>query len=600
MPLPIEDAVRGVHDFASLLHLLQAELGWPVDARSTQAEATFDWTGSDLLLSSDAARRLKDGKVSQICPFVAGQPWGIFLVEFAQEKVYTTALRQVLRRLTPNLRQACDLPAWDRENLLFICATKDYRRLSFVHFRGRPDDPSRAVMTAFGWEQGDTHIRTLCELNLPALRYPGDRGANAAAWVRQWQAAWDVEKVTTRFFTEYRQAFEHVEVQVQGLQPGEDRRAFTQALFNRLLFLAFLQKKGWLNRDRRYLWALYENATAHAPGRRAGEPTNFYSDYLQPLFFRALNTPDAQRAANGWGELAMRLGDLPYLNGGLFDPQGRWDQPGAVSIPNEALNEVLTLFGHYNFTISESTPLDVEVAVDPEMLGRVFEELVTGRHETGSYYTPRPIVSFMCQEALKQYLAQALSQGLDPGAKGAEAIARFVEEADPAGLANPEAALDALRRIRVCDPACGSGAYLVGMMQELLRLREALFKVKARDAASVYQRKLEIIQRNLYGVDIDPFAVGIAMLRLWLSLVVDDTRDPVDDRTADVSLPNLKFKIQIGDSLTAPSPDAADSIFLHTGYPVFAGRLHDLHEEYFKSARAPGRRPTPAIEAEID
>ncbi|MFN7019368.1 MAG: Eco57I restriction-modification methylase domain-containing protein [Fimbriimonadales bacterium] len=114
--------------------------------------------------------------------------------------------------------------------------------------------------------------------------------------------------------------------------------------------------------------------------------------------------------------------------------------------------------------------------------------------------------------------------------------------------------LDALRCVRVCDPACGSGAYLLGMLHELLELRAALFDQKRLDNATLYQRKLEIIQRNLYGVDIDPFAVEIARLRLWLSLVVDDTRNPLDDPTADVALPNLDFKIEAGDSLLAPDP----------------------------------------------
>jgi methylase of polypeptide subunit release factors len=108
--------------------------------------------------------------------------------------------------------------------------------------------------------------------------------------------------------------------------------------------------------------------------------------------------------------------------------------------------------------------------------------------------------------------------------------------------------------VRVCDPACGSGAYLLGMLHELLELRAALFEQKHLDSRTLYERKLEIIQRNLYGVDIDPFAVEIARLRLWLSLVVDDTRNPLEDPNADVSLPNLDFKIEVGDSLLAPDP----------------------------------------------
>ena len=112
------------------------------------------------------------------------------------------------------------------------------------------------------------------------------------------------------------------------------------------------------------------------------------------------------------------------------------------------------MFANFNFTVTESTPLDVEVAVDPEMLGKIFEELVTGRHETGSYYTPKPIVSFMCREALKGYL-EAQTNG-----ESRSAIERFVEKHEPDDIRNAEVVLDALRKVKVCDPACGSGAYL--------------------------------------------------------------------------------------------------------------------------------------------
>ena len=192
--------------------------------------------------------------------------------------------------------------------------------------------------------------------------------------------------------------------------------------------------------------------------------------------------------------------------------------------------------------------LDVEVAVDPEMLGRIFEELVTGRHESGSYYTPKPVVAFMCREALKGYLGTAMPK------ESAEALALFVDKNDASALRNPELALNALRIVKVCDPACGSGAYLLGMLHELLEQRECLFVASKLDARNTYDRKLEIIQNNLYGVDKDDFAVNIARLRLWLSLVVDDTRNPLEDPTVDVALPNLDFKIESGDSLTAPDP----------------------------------------------
>jgi hypothetical protein len=153
----------------------------------------------------------------------------------------------------------------------------------------------------------------------------------------------------------------------------------------------------------------------------------------------------------------------------------------------------------------------------------------------------------MGREALKGYLQRATRETPD-------ALVHFVDARDASLLKDPEAVLDALKKVRVCDPACGSGAYLLGMLHELLELRTALFEQKRLDPETLYTRKLEIIQNNLYGVDIDPFAVEIARLRLWLSLVVDDPRNPLDDPEADVSLPNLDFKIEVGDSLLAPDP----------------------------------------------
>src|SRR5438552_1698969 len=198
------------------------------------------------------------------------------------------------------------------------------------------------------------------------------------------------------------------------------------------------------------------------------------------------------------------------------------DVPG-ISIADETFGELFNepsgLFRRYTFTAMESTPLDVDVAVDPEMPGKVFEELVTGRHEFGSYYTPRPIVAFMCREALKGYLSTRA------GLTTATAAA-FVDRRDVSGLTVEQArpVLDALETITVVDPACGSGAYLLGMMHELVELESLLYNERLqRDARSLYDLKLRIIERNVYGVDKDEFTVNIAMLRLWLSLVVDYT-----------------------------------------------------------------------------
>jgi type I restriction-modification system DNA methylase subunit len=284
----------------------------------------------------------------------------------------------------------------------------------------------------------------------------------------------------------------------------------------------------------KYLRALFDEAIA--------KKENFLNDRLYWLFFRGMGVADLDLEKQTKEELAEKRGDVPPLNGGLFEIEDQFDERAKVPLSNDAFASILNLFERYNFTVEESTPLDIQVAVDPEMLGKVFEELVTGRHETGSYYTPRPIVSFMCREALKHYLA-----GLQPSQ---EAVAKFVDEEDASELQNPERVLEALKRVRVCDPACGSGAYLLGMLHELTRLRAALFKSSKIDDATLYERKRWIIENNLYGVDNDKFAVQIACLRLWLSLAIEsDQPHP---------LPNLDFKIECGDSLIAPAPSVAE------------------------------------------
>ena len=389
--------------------------------------------------------------------------------------------------------------------------------------------------------------------------------------------AFDVEAVTREFFAEYKRVFDNALSMVRGFDSDEDARLYVQTLFNRLMFVYFLSRKGWLSfrGDNDYLnalWRDYANALDSDEYADGGEP-NFNYDRLRPLFFGGLNNPDSANLTEN--DASRRLiGSVPFLNGGLFEPSGL-DARTGVSMPDEAIRPLMTdLFDRFNFTVMESTPFDIEIAVDPEMLGKVFEELVTGRHSSGSYYTPRPVVSFMCREALKGYLEGA-DTGLDP-----DAIAKFVDERDTSGvsLASARAVGAALDDVTVVDPACGSGAYLLGMMQELVELQTTLYNVVA-DSRSLYELKLHVIRRSLYGADIDKFAVNIAMLRLWLSLSIEyegATPEP---------LPNLDFKIVTGDSLLGPdpSPSGYGDLFRHRVGSV-AGSLSELKREYMISS----------------
>ncbi len=260
--------------------------------------------------------------------------------------------------------------------------------------------------------------------------------------------AFSVEPVTSEFFRKFREIFEEAEATIKLKWSDEKKRLYTQRFFNRVLFITFLERKGWLTFKGRkdYLKSLFADYYEHTRDKNA----NFHRSRLNTLFFMGLNHPggDKRRDAT-YKPILSLIDDAPYLNGGLFEEEE--DDKDGPLFPDGIIAKILNgLVYQFNFTVTESTPMDVEVAVDPEMLGRIFEELVTGRHESGSYYTPKPVVAFMCREALKGYLGTAMPK------ESAEQVALFVDKNDAVGLRNPELALNALRAVKVCDPACGA------------------------------------------------------------------------------------------------------------------------------------------------
>ena len=431
------------------------------------------------------------------------------------------------------------------DDLLLVCTNRSVSELHFIYpsFEGARPTLRRMVV------ERDLPRRTAVQQVSNIYWEHQDSGNIRAALDK----AFDVEAVTKQFFEQYKRVFDNALDRVQGFEDGETdddqqqeaerKKLFVQTLFNRLMFVYFLSRKGWLTfqGDNDYLNALWKDYRA-TPGLA---DATFYGERLYHLFFFGLNNPQSRDLNIRGQPMSLLYGDVPFLNGGLFE-RTELDQRSGVIVPDDAIAPILTdLFDRFNFTVMESTPFDVEVAVDPEMLGKVFEELVTGRHDSGSYYTPRSVVSFMCREALKGYLA-----GRDTG-PAAAAIAAFVDERETAGITLSAARRisEALDEVTVVDPACGSGAYLLGMMQELVELQAALYSDRLRTTArDLYDLKLHIIQRNLYGVDNDEFAVNIAMLRLWLSLAIEY------EGAKPEPLPNLDFKIVCGDSLLGPEP----------------------------------------------
>ena len=575
----IEQAIARVHDESSFVQeLLAGALDWPIEgSASTVEDIAYEWS-ADELNAEGLDARVVDGVVKQIV--LPGNPWGIFLLEFKDPEAFapgrgmTGALRKVLRGLVPKKRANRDsrLAAFQRENLLFICSS-DYERFRFAYFKTPPSASTTPPLTAFGWDRPEA-IRTVCEHNLVELAWP-DEPLSETQWVSQWSQAFDVEKVTRSFFADYARTFAGVEAIIGGANRigPEELRMFTQVLFNRLMFLRFVERKGWLQLDGHregYLRALWDKAQRHE--------AHFYESLLRPLFFEGLGS----EAAEG----TPAFGQVPFLGGGLFE-EGDLDQAGLV-VPNEAFPAITGdegLFYRYNFTVEESTPLDIEVAVDPEMLGKVFEELVTGRHESGSYYTPRAVVTFMCREALKPLL-------LDRTGASQEAIEALVDHHVVDGLTESDAGeiTAVLDVLRVVDPACGSGAYLLGFTQELLAVRRALQSEKlSSDSKFQYELKLRIISHTLYGVDLDPFATEIAKLRLWLTLAIESD--------SPVPLPNLDFRIESGDALIGPNPQDIPDLFRER-LRHRADALAQMKEDYLLLVGAARRRCRKAINKE--
>ena len=367
--------------------------------------------------------------------------------------------------------------------------------------------------------------------------------------------AFDVEKLTKEFYKGYKEVFEQVQRVILEHNPHpyfDDLgrlHQFSQRILGRLMFLYFLQKKGFLAGDRDFLRNQYKRVSPDP------SDTDFYAGLLEDLFFNTLNH-ERPNHESPWGK-------IPYLNGGLFEKDygghqdaAGWVTPETITLPNSLFDtgekSILKFFGNYNFTVSENIEGDEDVAVDPEMLGKVFENMLAAdeRGQSGTFYTPRGIVQFMCAESLSRYLADESGMDLEAVRKLTEYTAEL-SDADANKLLTKDQAKrlkQALGTVKVCDPAVGSGAFPMGMMQVILTVKQAIARREGmtvqRGSLTLCAWKREIIANNLYGVDIKPEAVEIAKLRMWLSMVVDiPTMDDIEP------LPNLDYKLMSGNSL---------------------------------------------------
>ena len=353
--------------------------------------------------------------------------------------------------------------------------------------------------------------------------------------------AFSVERLNKEFFAGYKAQYNKF---LQQLSDNKQNRDYVKKLLGRLVFLQFLQKKGWMGvpasrsdckgGDKNFLSKLVNN---HSNDKR------LLSDVLEPLFFGILNTKIEERETfflkNKWNiSLLKEFHGIPYLNGGLFD-KDRIDELD-IDFPYSYFKDLMEFFSMYNFTIDENDPDDSEVGIDPEMLGHIFENLLEDNKDKGAFYTPKEIVQYMCRQSIIQYLKTH-----EPDKQYVEPIEELINNGIIMPILQTQSIasrfMQLLKNIKVCDPAIGSGAFPMGILYVLYHAIHHLQSyAEPHGNFDSTKTKRDIIQNNIFGVDIEQGAVDIARLRFWLALVVD-ANEPEP-------LPNLDYKITCGNS----------------------------------------------------
>lgn len=372
-----------------------------------------------------------------------------------------------------------------------------------------------------------------CTTAASRLKELADKKTYGSIYLTDVTDAFSVERLNKEFFNGYKAQYKKF---IDTLSDTKSNRDYVKKLLGRLVFLQFLQKKGWMGvpvsnakwegGDKNYLSKLVDN---YANNNR------LLSDVLELLFFKTLNEKRNGDIADG------KLGEnikIPYLNGGLFD-KDKIDELD-IDFPYSYFKDLMDFFSQYNFTIDENDPDDSEVGIDPEMLGHIFENLLEDNKDKGAFYTPKEIVQYMCRQSVIQYLKTH-----EPSELYAEPIEQLINN----GVVNPilqskNIAIrftQLLKEVKVCDPAIGSGAFPMGILYVLYHAIHHLHShAEPHGNFDSTQTKRDIIQNNIFGVDIEQGAVDIARLRFWLALVVDaDEPQP---------LPNLDYKITKGNS----------------------------------------------------
>jgi hypothetical protein len=394
-------------------------------------------------------------------------------------------------------------------------------------------------------------------------------------WLK-WRDAFNVRRVTDKFFEEYAGApnsvfFKIRKELVRQKISRRDAHEFTLQFLNRIMFVYFVAKKRWLNNEPRFMRWLWQRYLKEKNNDRV-PIDSFYEKWLKTIFFEAFNNKFTHHT-----DLPEDVNSIfytvPYLNGGLFREEDIDKLP--VKIKDSLFQEVFEFFERYNFTIREDLPFDVEVAVDPQMIGYVYESLanvaeeIYDRNDLGIFYTPKVEVDFMCRRALVEYLHNHMPN------VSKELWYRLVFDEDTESVEKQLSQLagfwydleEKLDAISVVDPACGSGAFLVGMLNVLTSLYKVVNRNLGRSKPD-FEIKKRIVGKSLYGVDVMPWAVHAAELRLWLQLVVESPLELKDLRTYPL-LPNLNMNLRVGDSLV----QEIGSMTLHLRNPKLSEKI---------------------------
>lgn len=440
-------------------------------------------------------------------------------------------------------------------NLLIFTSQKE-DALTFLHYQTSTENQDKLNIKILEVNPSDikaTDDKILQSINIKDLDLTSEE------IFRKHVEAFKIESVCEEFFKSFDKSVKILCKNIEGIALVEEKENYAVLALSRLVFLYFIQKKGWLNGEGDFLYKRFLEYEKNQ------NQYSYYDKVLKPLFFNCLNTPLDKREIevkdlydNGVNDRKAkdRIGGflgIPYLNGGLFQEHKKFKGEKDVKINNKAFTSVFhNLLNKYNFTVNENYS-DEEIAVDPELLGKIYENMINSKEKAanGDFYTPKILINYMCILSIKQYFMdinlnnkeiKALLSDEEKDNLWDEKYYSAVISTEKMKYVN-----DKLKELTICDFAVGSGAFILGMLQLLTRLRLKIDKrLNLNNEINIYDLKKEIIEKNLYGVDINEGAIEICHLRLWLSLAVDSHALKVEEIKP---LPNFNYKIMVGNTL---------------------------------------------------